>query len=414
MNIAKRLGRILHQQLWQRSLPHGLFSWHYLRHSGGPEIQVHRRIFLTPLYGAPRSLWWLLQAWLCLKCWLLAWRHALRAEKFQATRHQRAFSWQHWRTATTLAMRHGIPPATYYSHRLYEPEERTRCLSYLYDVEGPGLHHLGATRDTAGRDNIHLLADKWQFYLAMRAHGIPVTETTLLRHDIADLPAASEVSFLKPRFGSRSEGAFSLYHVDREPLRLRSIDGTELVGDAANATLQTHLRNREYLCQPLLRNHPTLASLTTAEEAISLRVITLLPTFGEQAARILCAYLEVPVMMPAKDRLTWFAIGINRPDGKLLLSDTSPLPAFDADLVLPYWPETQAHVIAAHRLFPNLRSIAWDIVITPEGPALLEGNFNWRLSTPQQLFGPFGDWAPELFQPWQASRTEEGDRLSRA
>lgn len=44
---------------------------------------------------------------------------------------------------------------------------------------------------------------------------------------------------------------------------------------------------------------------------------------------------------------------------------------------IPYWPETLALVRSAAELHPENRSIGWDIVITPDGPGLIEGNHDW-------------------------------------
>ena len=44
---------------------------------------------------------------------------------------------------------------------------------------------------------------------------------------------------------------------------------------------------------------------------------------------------------------------------------------------IPFWPETLAMVKEASELHPHNRSIGWDIVITPEGPGLIEGNHDW-------------------------------------
>jgi len=38
--------------------------------------------------------------------------------------------------------------------------------------------------------------------------------------------------------------------------------------------------------------------------------------------------------------------------------------------------------------------VAWDFIVTDEGPVLLEGNINWRVSPVQMLFGPL---LPRLF-----------------
>ena len=44
---------------------------------------------------------------------------------------------------------------------------------------------------------------------------------------------------------------------------------------------------------------------------------------------------------------------------------------------IPYWSETLALAREASERHPQNRSIGWDIVITPEGPGLIEGNHDW-------------------------------------
>jgi len=44
---------------------------------------------------------------------------------------------------------------------------------------------------------------------------------------------------------------------------------------------------------------------------------------------------------------------------------------------LPFWQETLDLVETASRQHPENRSIGWDVVITPDGPGLIEGNHDW-------------------------------------
>nr|WP_198034471.1 sugar-transfer associated ATP-grasp domain-containing protein [Halomonas sp. 1513] len=44
---------------------------------------------------------------------------------------------------------------------------------------------------------------------------------------------------------------------------------------------------------------------------------------------------------------------------------------------LPFWDETLELVRQASLKHPENRSIGWDVVITPEGPGLIEGNHDW-------------------------------------
>ncbi|KYG59406.1 sugar-transfer associated ATP-grasp domain-containing protein [Planococcus maritimus] len=44
---------------------------------------------------------------------------------------------------------------------------------------------------------------------------------------------------------------------------------------------------------------------------------------------------------------------------------------------LPYWEEVLKMVRAAALVVPEVKSVGWDVAITPNGPAIIEGNDNW-------------------------------------
>ncbi|CAA9379176.1 MAG: hypothetical protein AVDCRST_MAG93-9049, partial [uncultured Chloroflexia bacterium] len=46
---------------------------------------------------------------------------------------------------------------------------------------------------------------------------------------------------------------------------------------------------------------------------------------------------------------------------------------------LPYWEEIVALCLQAARVLPKVRSVGWDVAITPTGPVLIEGNPDWDL-----------------------------------
>lgn len=56
---------------------------------------------------------------------------------------------------------------------------------------------------------------------------------------------------------------------------------------------------------------------------------------------------------------------------------------------VPRWHELADYTHQAHATFPDIRAIAWDWVITPAGPVLLEGNVGWGAAMPQLMLGGF-------------------------
>jgi len=41
------------------------------------------------------------------------------------------------------------------------------------------------------------------------------------------------------------------------------------------------------------------------------------------------------------------------------------------------WPELEALALKAHKCFPEIFSIGWDLALTTKGPQIVEGNTQW-------------------------------------
>ena len=58
---------------------------------------------------------------------------------------------------------------------------------------------------------------------------------------------------------------------------------------------------------------------------------------------------------------------------------------------LPFWPEVRALTVAAAEAAWPLRTLCWDVAITPEGPILVEANDHWSVNMLQTAWGGMGD-----------------------
>jgi|GEM_PF-1817139 len=73
--------------------------------------------------------------------------------------------------------------------------------------------------------------------------------------------------------------------------------------------------------------------------------------------------------------------------------------------IIPYWDRVVQVAEQAARSCPGLNWVGWDIVLSEDGPYLIEGNVGMELSSFQQLFGGlkengiFGDWIKHLDIP---------------
>ncbi len=168
--------------------------------------------------------------------------------------------------------------------------------------------------------------------------------------------------------------------------------------------LRESLAQEPYLVQPLMPNHPDLAGLCESDDAVTVRVITEAP--AGRSARCYAAVLEIPGPMTERGRQKPLPRGrafhiilpIDRESGETLPWDAGSIPrrsrspplgtyARAENRTVPFWAEMKGHSIAAHEHFRDVYAIAWDYVVTDQGPFLLEGNTGWGTLIPQLIHG---------------------------
>lgn len=159
------------------------------------------------------------------------------------------------------------------------------------------------------------------------------------------------------------------------------------------------LSGSRILIQECLQQHESIEKINP-NCVNTIRIVTLADDNGNIG--IFAAFLRLGVVKDsfvdnrAKGGL---GVGINLETGKLrefgfahdaFGAKLSAHPLTDVifkDYQLPYWNEVKELVINAHKQFYELESIGWDIVITPNGPVILEGNDDWEIGGPQDTSG---------------------------
>jgi hypothetical protein len=158
--------------------------------------------------------------------------------------------------------------------------------------------------------------------------------------------------------------------------------------------LLRHIRSdpqdRGYIVQERLRNAESLRRLSGSDGLQTLRVVTVV---GDRGAEIFHANCKVIVGRNVTDNIDWgktgnftaeisLETGIVRRTVRLLAGapgfqrpevhpDThQPVTGF----ALPFWPEVRTACLDAAEKFLPLRTIGWDVAVTPEGPRFVEGN----------------------------------------
>jgi len=399
----RRLSEHLRRELWQRRLPHGLLSPRYLWPGGDARIRVHRRLWWRAGARWPRALWLLLQLvlylrwvvfsgpWLSLKAWR-RWR-AEAPERYPPAS---------LRTLLRLTLGWCIPPqACRQFDLLARPEQ---ALDYVHDHELSAYHAARSAPLAGTREQAQCLQDKVALTEALAVLGIPMTP--ILRQIPRDAPATPFIEslpapvpvFCKTRSGNQGRGAFAAWPT-AEGWVGKAFSGQALMDTQAVETAWRALRKLDdVLIQPHLDNHPSLAGLTDQSDAITVRYIT-----RWRAGKIECLHsvLEVPLGPDPDTGHTRYGLlpidprtGALQPWPRLQQLPPSARARYDQlhptirDVpVLPDWTLLAEASHRAQAQFPGIWAIAWDWVLTPEGPRLLEGNVGWGGAVPQQLQG---------------------------
>lgn len=270
------------------------------------------------------------------------------------------------------------------------------------------------------------IADKVQAAGRLDSLGIAVPETVALLTGPADVAPGAALwcrpapLFVKPVAGSRGRLAFAL---DVLPGGQVSFDATTPVTvDLAAQRLARMLRAGQLLVQPRLRSDTLLPFAAPDAPAPVLRITTLRDPDGP--ARLHAAY--VSVFRPGHDvrRLDENAIRfpLDPATGMLLPGIRFSAPhdrhvrdpwtgRAVAGLVLPSFDAAIAAGLRASDVYDRVPAIGWDVILTVDGPVILEGNvsLNWMLSNLWYLeTGMHSPMAATLLR-WPAAMQRSGE-----
>jgi len=408
MGIKKRWQQF-NAHLLQQRLPHGLVSWCYLLPIVSSQTRQHRALWWLSGNGWPRSVWLAIELMIWVR-WLLwyGWVSTRYVVQFHgqryADRYQLPKHLQYWRTLR-LSLGWCIHPRDVYRFDLIlDPQ---RALEYVYDQETGAFHRFCNPEPNKTPTSYACLQDKIALAERLKVLGIPVVATSrvISKASGTTLQAAmqtleSQQLFFKTRSGHQGLGAFALWPTP-QGLRGETFEGTPLTTpQEISVAWQALLKRDDVLIQPLLINHPDLAPMSFFGEAITVRFISQIDS--KQKIHCLCATLEVPAGKSPQQKTTYSIFPID--------CDTGVLKPFPAQAVftkevedasdrilalapenhcIPYWFSLVNASLQAHTAFLDVHAIAWDWVITPNGPILLEGNVGWGAATPQMLLGGF-------------------------
>ncbi len=290
------------------------------------------------------------------------------------------------------ALSRNIPPVEYLMFGFRDPGLRRRSGDYLYWMDQPALQWLNRQRGAANAD----VQDKARFAALCARAGLPHVPTVMEFRGGEQVAGAQpqtlqgDAFWQKPTTGSGGRGS---------RLWRRTAAGTLRSGEEELLPQEwgERLSKSNCIVQPALWNHPAMRHLSNGA-AVVLRLVTVLERSGE------CTLIGSSVALPqGASESTVGALG-GVPDlatgtlRKVSLAGADSLTvhpdtgAVIVGSVLPCWAQCCDLVRRAHReAFGTFASLGWDVVVTPDGPVLLEANSGWGTMGQQMDFGPLGD-----------------------
>lgn len=254
--------------------------------------------------------------------------------------------------------------------------------------------HSPALRKWNGIDYTALLDDKALFALFFSAQGIPVVQVVAtydpllggvtLSRSLLRLPAF----FMKPAGGICGQGG----------RKIAVRDGT-FQEHGKPFDLAAFLRDAKerWVFQHVIVNHPDLTALNP-DTLNTVRMMTCWNRRTRQAELWGDSALRVGRKGEAVDNFHagGIAIGIDA-SGRLKREGISFRANLcqalytrhpDSGLVfegrqIPFYHEAVEMVLSAQRALPQILSVGWDVAITPNGPVLMEGNYDWDVCLPE-------------------------------
>jgi hypothetical protein len=370
-----------------------IFSWRMF--SRTPAMRIHRAVIRASFPRHPRLRWIALAgnaSFWPIKACLLTRRYSRQLGPGVAERTGKGLNAQRWEQLRLAAL-HSISPESYYTYGLHRPDRYGRAIEYLHYFE---LTYLQRALD-GGDAGARILADKTAVCDLLSRHAVPtvrchaIAEGGVVRYAQAGqggLPL--EDLFIKPVTGRGGIGAMIWEHDGSGRYRSTSVDGTkadenprELSADDLVRLVQRLSMQQPWMIEERLQNHPELADLSPRGTA-SIRILTgridgrsevLRATFKMPLGDAIVSNsglnapvdLETGTLGPATEygpTERWFS---RHPDTNAVVEGR----------VIPDWPACLSAVEHAHDCVPEVTFIGWDVVVTPRGPVVLEGNWGW-------------------------------------
>lgn len=250
------------------------------------------------------------------------------------------------------------------------------------------------------------LKDKWLTSEHLSLHGVPTSRPILYKTPfisvddaLQKIKSSGETKFFAKKVdGSLGAGAFS-FRAENDSYILDDGDilsGEALINRLDNYIVESYINQHEALGKLYPHGVSSLRVVTVCDKGkIQIILATLLVGAGGLSmSNFHQGGLRVPIDintgelsekgLRTKVKRGWYTA---HPDTGV------PFKGF----CIPHWSEVMNLVIRAHKCFPIIHSVGWDVAISTSGPLIIEGNQRWVPHSFQFTYGPGRAYMNQFF-----------------
>jgi hypothetical protein len=294
-----------------------------------------------------------------------------------------------------LSARDAVLPPWYYMFRLYEHHHRKDAPAYLHRFETKGGIYRMLRPYFRKKTSVKLSTlfnNKAAFAAHCLQHGlaavalIALAEEGRLTWKTMDERLPAQDLFLKPKVARGGQGAERWDYVEQDTFRNNRTAEVRSTGELVEHIKELS-RQKSYLVQPRLRNHPDLIDLSNGA-LLTCRIVTIegddgRPVATDAVLRIarggntLVDNLHAGGISAAIDMVTGelgSATDVGARVGTGWLDRHPETGVQIKGRRVPFWPETVSLVERGHASLYGQLIIGWDVPVLADGPCLVETN----------------------------------------
>jgi hypothetical protein len=274
---------------------------------------------------------------------------------------------------------------------------REMLFDQLDDLQGGVL-----LASLAGKNDILLASDKLKSTRALQDLNLPVAPILIeLSHatliDFSAWPWADyKKLFIKPRAGFSSKGAMSVEKIAKNQYKINgsSVLHSSIINEKDFfLLLRRQLSKSNLIVQPFLS--PSSTTFDISEKTPVLLRIFVYQSPGAPPQHLSSALKVQPPGKDAESNINRMLMAPIEPDSGILLSGVfvnntdekfSHVPWNKARLegrFVPEFKQSLEYVLHASTLFPHVPLLGWDVLLSDQGPIILEANIGVSLSRAQ-------------------------------